>query len=45
MDAAQNLFDTLSGFKKPDESGKTTETRLIEYWKQILGAQRDSCRF
>jgi hypothetical protein len=38
MESGQHLFEILTGFKQPDNSGKTSQKRLIEYCVQVLGA-------
>ncbi len=39
MESAKILFETLVGFKLPDSSGKTSQQRLIEYCRQVLGIE------
>ena len=38
MDTAQQLFKTLAQFKQSSGSDKTSQERLIEYCKHVLGA-------
>lgn len=38
MSAPQNLFQTLSSFKIPDESGNSAESRLLAYCTDALGS-------
>ena len=38
MDTAQQLFKTLAQFKQSSGSDKTSQERLIEYCKDVLGA-------
>jgi len=38
MNSAKELFEKLTGFKRPDGSGSSPQQRLVEYCTQVLGA-------